>query len=56
MPGFSTLRLVAAMIRDHESMRIDYSRNIWCLLVFMLWHDEYVRHPRVAACQEQMAL
>ncbi len=54
--GFFRSEAVAAMIRDHESMRIDYSRNIWCLLVFMLWHDEYVRHPQVAACQEQMAL
>lgn len=54
--GFFRPEAVAAMIRDHEGMRIDYSRNIWCLLVFMLWHDEYVRHPQVAACQEQMAL
>jgi Asparagine synthase len=43
--GFSALRPFAAMIRDHEDMRVDYSRNIWCLLVFMLWHDEYLRCP-----------
>jgi asparagine synthase (glutamine-hydrolysing) len=36
---------VATMIRDHELMRVDYSRNIWCLLIFMLWHQEY------AGCQ-----
>lgn len=54
--GFFNPEAVAAMIRDHELMRVDYSRNIWCLLVFMLWHDEYVRDPQVAACQEQMAL
>jgi asparagine synthase (glutamine-hydrolysing) len=34
---------VTAMIRDHELKRMDYSRNIWCLLVFMLWHEEYAR-------------
>ena len=43
------------MIRDHESMRIDYSRNIWCLLVFMLWHEEYVGRPVADAQPSLMA-
>jgi asparagine synthase (glutamine-hydrolysing) len=43
--GFFRPEAVAAMIRDHELMRFDYSRNIWCLLIFMLWHEEYARCP-----------
>ncbi len=54
--GFFRPEAVAAMIRDHELMRVDYSRNIWCLLVFMLWHDEYVRCPRVNVQPPLMAV
>jgi asparagine synthase (glutamine-hydrolysing) len=43
--GLFSPEIVSRMIRDHELMRVDYSRNIWCLLVFMLWYREYQR-PR----------
>jgi asparagine synthase (glutamine-hydrolysing) len=33
---------VARMIREHEERRCDWSRNIWCLLIFQLWYDTYV--------------
>jgi asparagine synthase (glutamine-hydrolysing) len=34
---------VTQMIREHESRQRDWSRNIWCLLIFQLWYDAYVR-------------
>jgi asparagine synthase (glutamine-hydrolysing) len=37
---------VSEIVRAHEEMRMDYSRNIWGLLVFMLWYEEYVERPR----------
>ena len=46
--GFFSPEAVSAIIRDHELMRVDYSRNIWCLLVFMLWYGAYVRGSQVA--------
>jgi asparagine synthase (glutamine-hydrolysing) len=45
--GFFNPEAVSSIVRDHELMRVDYSRNIWCLLVFMLWHEEYARCPWV---------
>jgi asparagine synthase (glutamine-hydrolysing) len=47
--GFFKPEVVATMIRDHELKRVDYSRNIWCLLLFMLWHKEYAGPARVNA-------
>ncbi len=43
--GFFNPDVVSALIRDHEGMRVDMSRNIWGLLVLMQWYDEYCRHP-----------
>ena len=37
---------VAGLLEAHNSMNVDYSRNIWGLLMFMLWHEEYGREPR----------
>jgi asparagine synthase (glutamine-hydrolysing) len=34
--------VVASMIREHEERRRDWSRNIWCLLIFQLWYDTYM--------------
>ncbi len=36
---------VAALVRDHWAKRADHSRNIWALLVFMLWYQEYAGCP-----------
>jgi asparagine synthase (glutamine-hydrolysing) len=44
--GFFNPSAVAAVIRDHELKRVDYNRNIWSLLVFMLWHSQYLRCSR----------
>lgn len=40
---------ISAMMRDHWMKRADYSRNLWALLVFMLWHREFARHPADAS-------
>jgi asparagine synthase (glutamine-hydrolysing) len=34
---------VQQMIREHEHRRRDWSRNIWCLLIFQLWYDTYMK-------------
>jgi asparagine synthase (glutamine-hydrolysing) len=54
--GFFDPGAVGAMIREHELRRIDYSRNIWCLLVFMLWHEEYADCSRVNVQPHVVAL
>lgn len=44
--GFFNPEVVASMVSEHELKRVDYSRNIWCLLIFMLWHEEYATRRR----------
>jgi asparagine synthase (glutamine-hydrolysing) len=39
--GFFNPAYVQQMVRDHTELRADYSRNIWGLLIFALWHEEY---------------
>jgi asparagine synthase (glutamine-hydrolysing) len=34
---------VQTLIREHDAMRVDHSRPLWTLLVFMAWHDEWRR-------------
>ena len=43
--GFFKPESLSRLIRDHEEMRADLSRNIWGLLVLMLWYNEYCRPP-----------
>ncbi len=43
--GFFQPAAVTALLRAHEERRADLSRNIWILLVFALWCDEYLRAP-----------
>jgi asparagine synthase (glutamine-hydrolysing) len=43
--GFFDPAAVSALIRAHEARQADYSRNIYALLMFSLWCDEYLRHP-----------
>ena len=43
--GFFNPDAVSAIIRAHEQMHMDMSRNIWGLMVFMQWYDEYCRQP-----------
>jgi asparagine synthase (glutamine-hydrolysing) len=48
--GFFDPAVVERLIRTHESRGADLSRNVWGLLMFSLWHDEYARRsPRTAA-------
>jgi asparagine synthase (glutamine-hydrolysing) len=44
---------VAQMIREHERRQHDWSRNIWCLLIFQLWYDRYMK--RAAPPQHETA-
>lgn len=39
--GFFNSRVVAEMLDDHWSGRHDYSRQIWNLLMFSMWYDQY---------------
>jgi asparagine synthase (glutamine-hydrolysing) len=40
--GFFKPEAVTRMIDGHVSGRSDFSRQLWALLVFSLWYDEYV--------------
>jgi asparagine synthase (glutamine-hydrolysing) len=37
--GYFRLEVVARLIADHMAGRADYSRNLWALLNFTLWHE-----------------
>jgi len=39
--GIFDAEFVGRMVAAHDAMEVDYSRNIWGLLVFMLWHQNY---------------
>jgi len=40
--GLFEPNVITAMLREHEEKQSDHSRNIWGLLIFMLWYDEYM--------------
>ncbi len=40
--GFFKPETVTRMLDAHASGRADFSRQLWALLVFSLWYDEYV--------------
>ena len=46
--GFFSPSYVHQMIRDHADLKADYSRNLWGLLIFALWHEEYGSDAPVA--------
>jgi asparagine synthase (glutamine-hydrolysing) len=35
-------RAVETFVTEHEARRADRSRELWALLMFMLWHEQYV--------------
>jgi asparagine synthase (glutamine-hydrolysing) len=39
--GFFDPTVVSALVRGHENRQADYSRNIYALLMFSLWREEY---------------
>ena len=43
--GIFNEKYVSEIIARHNRMEVDFSRNIWGLLVFMLWFDNYGREP-----------
>lgn len=47
---------VGRLLRDHIEARRDLSRNLWGLLMFMIWHDRYMaRAPAQPPRREAMA-
>lgn len=40
--GLFNPNYIERLIQEHERRRADYSRNIWELLIFQLWHREYM--------------
>ena len=36
---------VSGLLAAHGRMEVDYSRNIWGLLMFALWHESFGREP-----------
>lgn len=49
--GFFDPRYIQQLIHDHNDMSVDYSRNLWGLLIFMLWHEQYGKAHAVASRQ-----
>jgi asparagine synthase (glutamine-hydrolysing) len=41
--GIFNPKSVSRLVSDHLSGQANYSRNIWALLLFSLWHDRYSR-------------
>ncbi len=39
--GFFNPAAVQELVREHDEMRADWSRNIWGLLIFSLWYEQY---------------
>ena len=37
-------RAIASIVEEHEQARVDRSQEIWMLLVFELWHRQFVEH------------
>ena len=40
--GLFNYNYIQTILEAHDNMQFDYSRNIWGLLVFMLWYDAYM--------------
>jgi len=43
--GFFETKVVERLLREHVSGRIDWSYQIYCLLVFALWHQRFIQSP-----------
>jgi asparagine synthase (glutamine-hydrolysing) len=54
--GFFDPRAVRDLIQDHAERRHDRSRNIWGLLMFELWREEYAEQPQRAAQADEVSL
>ena len=53
---------VQGLIAEHNAMRVDHSRPLWTLLVFMTWHEQWQRsraaagHPFASAATGRSAV
>ncbi len=41
--GNFNVNFVQQILRDHQEMKADYSREIWGLVMFEIWADQYLR-------------
>jgi asparagine synthase (glutamine-hydrolysing) len=41
--GYFNSRVITDMVRRHDERQVDYSRNIWGLLVFSIWNEQQRR-------------
>ena len=44
---------VRHLISEHLAGRRDLSRNLWGLLIFMVWHQRFMDHPRAPAARQR---
>lgn len=47
--GFFNPGYVQQMIRDHDDLKMDYSRNLWGLMIFALWHEKFASDGPIEA-------
>jgi len=47
--GFFNPAYVQQMVRDHRDLKADYSRNVWGLLIFALWHEKFASDAPLAS-------
>ena len=40
--GFLDEVVVTRILQDHMKGKVDYSHQIWCLLVLVLWHQQFI--------------
>ncbi len=40
--GYFNHHSINQMLREHDSGRANYSSQIWTLLIFQMWHDQYM--------------
>jgi asparagine synthase (glutamine-hydrolysing) len=47
--GYFEPRFIERLVREHVSGRRDHTLRLWSLVVFELWHRQYIDRPQAAA-------
>src|SRR5206468_2358727 len=53
--GYLNARAVRQLVDEHLSGRRDYGQELWLLLIFELWHRNYLESERVCDSQGPVA-
>jgi asparagine synthase (glutamine-hydrolysing) len=53
--GYFEPRFIERMVREHVSGRRDHTLRLWALVVFELWHRQYLDSRRYSRANERMA-